>query len=195
MRYFSSDIHFDGSKDFWIDSRPFKDMKTFEKYIIKTWNKQSKKDDTIYIVGDFVDCDGPDNFSWQHTLNLVKKFKASIVLITGNNEDRVIKYFFDNDYKRFKEYCLQCGFSDVMKYCKLTIHDQEFYLVHKPKQCKKEFINLFGHTHRAGGLYRSYGFNVGCDLNFYRLYSEYDILKMLELKTRFWDHDENLKLI
>ena len=195
MRYFSSDLHFDGADDFWINNRPFKNMKTFEKYIIKTWNKQTQKDDIIYIIGDFVDCDGPDNISWKHTLNIVRKFKAKVVLIIGNNEERVIKYFFDNNYDRFREYCLTAGFYDVIKKAILDINGHEFYLVHKPKQCKKDRLNLFGHTHRAGGLYRSFGFNVGCDLNFYRLYSEDDITNLLYLKEKHWDKDDNLKLV
>ena len=195
MRYFSSDLHFDGAEDFWIDNRPFRDMKSFEKYIIKAWNKQANKNDVIYVIGDFVDCDGPNNISWQHTLNIVKKFKAKIVLIIVNNEERVIKYFFDGNYDKFRDYCLSCGFADVRKNHTINLQGNEFYLVHKPKQCKKDKLNLFGHTHRAGGVYRSYGFNVGCDLNFYRLYSENDIIKMLSLKEKYWDKDANLKLM
>ena len=31
----------------------------------------------------------------------------------GNNEDRVVKYFFNNDFDKFKEFCLSVGFKDV----------------------------------------------------------------------------------
>ena len=56
-------------------------------------------------------------------------------------------------------------------------------------------LNLFGHSHKAMGLYKSFGFNIGCDLNNYNLYSEDDIMFLLGKKSKFWDKDENLKLI
>ena len=56
-------------------------------------------------------------------------------------------------------------------------------------------LNLFGHSHKAMGIYKSFGFNVGCDLNNYMPYSENDIIYLLQKKQEFWDKDENLKLI
>ena len=44
------------------------------------------------------------------------------------------------------------------------IKDKEFYFVHKPYDYKKEYINLFGHVHSSGGIYKPFGLNVGCDL-------------------------------
>ena len=53
-------------------------------------------------------------------------------------------------------------------------------------------MNLFGHSHRAIGLYTPYGFNVGCDLNHFRLYSENDIAHLLYMKNEYWDKDANI---
>ena len=52
--------------------------------------------------------------------------------------------------------------------------------------------SLFGHIHRATGIYRKFGFNVGCDLNHFRLYSEKYILYLLSMKERFWEKDRNV---
>ena len=55
-------------------------------------------------------------------------------------------------------------------------------------------LNLFGHIHRSGGLYKSFGFNVGCDLNHFRLYSEDDIMNLIQMRDRFWINDINVNL-
>ena len=58
----------------------------------------------------------------------------------------------------------------------------------------EDVINLFGHSHRACGLYKPFGFNIGCDLNHFRLYSEKDIEFMLFMKNKYWDNDKNLNM-
>ena len=128
-------------------------------------------------------------------MELVKKVKAKIVLILGNNEQRIIKYFFNNNFESFKQYCLSLGFYDVKYNDTVKINKTIFFLTHKPKECKTDMLNLFGHSHKAMGLFKSFGFNIGCDLNNYELYSEQDIENLLYKKLNFWDKDENLKLI
>lgn len=187
MYFFTSDLHFCDKETIDFDDRPFKSAKQFDKYVLKTWNKQAKKGDTIFVIGDFVDCDGAESCLWKTSLQYVKKVKADIVLICGNNEERVIKYFFDNDFEAFRKYCIQCGFKDVCKNLTLNIDGADFYLVHKPRDCKMDMLNLFGHVHRSVGLYRPYGFNIGCDHNHFRLYSEQNIRNLLKMKEEFWD--------
>ena len=194
MYFFSSDLHFGDFENLKVDNRPFKSLKKFHSYVIRTWNKQAKKNDTIFVIGDFIDCDGKDNDTFKETLTYVKKIKANVVLIMGNNEDRVVKYFFDNDFDKFKDYCLSLGYKGVYKSLDISFQNKDFYLVHKPINCIKGKINLFGHVHRSGGLYAPYGINVGCDLNHFRLYDENDIFKFLDMKQRYWDNDKNLNL-
>ena len=69
-----------------------------------------------------------------------------------------------------------------------------FFITHKPKDCSNYCLNLFGHSHRAMGVYKSFGFNIGCDLNHFKLYSEKDIGFLIYMKNTYWDKDENLKL-
>ena len=195
MMYFTSDVHFNNKDTLINDNRNFKSTKKFDKFVIKTWNKQVDKSDTIYVIGDFVDCDNESDVSWKKSILYVKKIKTNVVLILGNNEERVIKYFFDNDYERFKKYCLDIGFKGIYRNLELLINNQMFYLVHKLIHCKKDIINLYGHSHRACGIYSPLGFNVGCDLNHFRLYSEDDIKSWLSMKSKYWDKDKNLNLI
>ena len=194
MNYFSSDLHLSDLSTLKVDMRPFKSTKHFDRYIIKTWNKQAKKGDTIYVVGDFIDCDGAEHDGWKKSIYLVKKLKADVILIMGNNEDRIVKYFFSENYEAFKNFCLSVGFKDVYKNLNLKIKDIEFHLTHKPLDCNMNMLNLFGHTHRSGGLYKPFGFNIGCDINHFRLYSEDDIFHLIDLKEKFWKKDKHLNM-
>lgn len=195
MLFFTSDLHFGSDDTIKFDNRPFKNSKHFEKKIIKNWNKVTKFNDTIYVVGDFVDCHPKTQSFCLDKLLLAKKIKAKIVLIIGNNEERIIQQFFDNNFEKFKEYCISCGFYDVKENDIVEVNGIKFYLTHKPKNHKKDILNLFGHSHKAIGLYKSFGFNIGCDLNNYNLYSEKDINLLLQKKLEFWDNDTNLSLI
>ena len=194
MFYFSSDIHFDDPDTLINDNRPFKTTKSFDNYVIKTWNKQTKKNDTIFVIGDFVDCNNESHDSWKKSILYVKKIKANVVLITGNNEERVIKYYFDYDFDKFKDYCLSIGFKDVCRNKIIHFNDREFYLVHKPIDCNMNMNNLFGHVHRSCGVYKPFGINVGCDLNHFRLYSENDIEHLYMMKEKYWDKDKDVNL-
>ena len=192
MRFFTSDIHFNADKAIKMDQRPFKGKEEFDKFIVDLWNKQAKKGDTIYVVGDLIDCKGADDNSWQESILYVKKIKADIVLITGNNEDRVVKYYFNGSFEKFKEYCISIGYKDVCQNLTIDFDGTNLYLIHKPKHHKEGMLNIFGHVHRSGGLYKPYGVNVGCDLNHFRLYDEDGIRHLLDMKKKYWDIDDNL---
>lgn len=195
MLYFTSDVHFNDKDTLINDNRPFKTTKQFDKYVIKTWNKQVSKNDTIYVIGDFVDCNNDSDENWRDSILYVKRINANVILIMGNNEDRVVKYFFNNDFDKFREFCLSAGFKEVYKSLDLSFIGKDFYLVHKAINYKKGVINLFGHSHRSCGLYKPFGLNIGCDLNHFRLYSESDIKHMLGMKEKYWDNDKNLNMV
>ena len=112
MKFFTSDLHFGDDKTLKVDNRPFKNSKDFDKFIIKLWNKQAKKSDVIYVIGDFIDCDGEGHNSWEKTIKYVKKINAKVVLIMGNNEERVVKYFFGGNFDEFKNYIARGEFFD-----------------------------------------------------------------------------------
>ena len=194
MNYFTSDTHFGDDSILKQDLRPFKNAKQFAKRLIKTWNRQAKRDDVIYVVGDFLDCDGVGYDSWKNSLKLVKKIKAKVVLIIGNNEQRVVKYYFDDNFEKFKEYCLEVGFADVLVNTIIKMRDKEFFLTHKPFDYNPNYFNLFGHMHASGGLYKPFGLNVGCDLSHFRLLSENDIFHFIEKKAKYWDKDKHLNM-
>lgn len=84
------------------------------------------------------------------------------------------------------------GFKDVKKEDFLVFNDKRFYLNHYPTNHKENFVNLFGHVHRARGIYRPFGLNVACASNYFKLHSLDDILDYLKQKELYWDTDENV---
>ncbi len=195
MNFFTADIHFCDESTMRSDNRPFKSVKEYDKFTIKQWNKVAKAGDTIYVVGDLLDCDGPDSREWEQGLKLIKKIKANIVLIMGNNEQRIVRLFFDNDYDQFVKVCKSYGIKEVYKNLNIEFAGKKFHLVHQIKDGVKNRINLFGHTHLCLGVYHPYGLCVSCDLNHFRLFTEEILLGYLQRKKDYWEPDENCNFI
>ena len=182
MIYFTADTHFCDERTMKSDFRPFKRIKDFDNTIIKDWNKTAKKGDTIYVAGDLIDCNGPDTTEWIKGLKLVKRVKADIVLIIGNNEQRVIDFFFDGNYDNY-------GIKEVHKSLDIKINGKMFHIVHQIVDGDEKKINLFGHTHLCSGLYHPYGLCVSTDLNHFRLFTTDQIFSYLRRKHDFWEPD------
>ncbi len=189
MYLFTSDTHFGCEEILKRENRPFKSIKDFETSIFQIWNSQVKPNDIIYHLGDFVNYNKNNKAEWEKTLKLVQRSNAKIILIIGNNEQRIIDECCDKNFDTFRQICLDSGFYDVKKEEYLKINDNQFYLNHYPRNYKDGYINLFGHTHRATGLWKPFGLNVGCDLNHFYLYSQDEIERLLDCKDKYWDND------
>lgn len=195
MKFFTADIHFADDLTMKEDNRPFKSIKEYDRAIISDWNKTAKKGDTIYVVGDLLDCNGPNTYAWQIGLDYIKKVKADVILIMGNNEDRIVKYFFDNDFDKFVHHCEEKGIKQVFRSLVVVACGRKINLVHQIKDGKKNMCNFFGHTHLCSGLYHPYGLCVSTDLNHFRLFSEQILQKYLQRKHDYWEPDDNTNYI
>lgn len=191
--WYTADSHF-GSDAVTVlqrDNRLFNDNAEYTAEQVRIWNEQASLDDTIYVIGDFCNYNSTEK-DYISGLAVSKQINAHIILITGNSEDRVIRDVFGGDYEKFREYCLtdpHFKFEDVIRNTYVTINGEKFFLTHKPTDHDKECQTLFGHTHRYGGLWKPFGFNVGVDLNHYRLFGDDDIMFMLGKKKIYWDED------
>ena len=191
--WYTADSHF-GSDSFSVlkrDNRPFKDSAEYTAEQVRIWNEQASSNDTIYVIGDFCNYNATEK-DYFSGLAVSRQINARIILITGNSEDRVIEAIFGGDFEKFREYCLTdpaFDFQDVMRDTFVEINGEKFFLTHKPTDHAKDRQTLFGHTHRYGGLWKSFGFNVGVDLNHFRLFSDDDIMYMLGQKKKYWDED------
>lgn len=191
MNYFTSDIHFCDEDTMIQNVSPFSSIKKYDKYSLKSLRRTLKKGDTLYVVGDLLDCDGPEYTSWKKALTYVPKIKADIILIMGNNEERILKYFFDGDFEKFRTYMKEHGIKEMYPDLTLSFGGQQFLLTHEPINHRDGYFTLFGHIHRRGGLYHPYGLNISFDLHFFKVLSEKDILFFMEEKREFWDKDDN----
>lgn len=187
--FFTADTHFGSDEILTCENRPFPTMETFRKFVIDSWNTDAGEDDIIYHLGDFISYNQIDKDTWLKGLLLVQQFHSKIVLIIGNNEERIISEHFAENFEDFRAYCMELGFHDVCKDFHLTIDDTKFYLNHYPRNHKDGYVNLFGHTHRATGLWKPYGLNMGCDLNHFRLFSVAEIKRLLKDKELYLDTD------
>ena len=192
--WYTADTHFGSDSKFVMvrDNRPFKDINEYTEAQVKIWNEQASSEDTIYVIGDFCNCGPKVEKDFRSGLAVSRQINAHIILIIGNNEQRAIDENFDGSFEKFREYCLtdpSCKFDDVKLNDYVDIKGEMFFLTHKPTDHAKDCQTLFGHTHRYGGLWKPFGFNVGVDLNHFRLFSDDDIMFMLSKKNKYWDED------
>ena len=188
MRFFTADSHF-SLEDVSVisrDFRPFESLDEMNEKIIEIWNSQANKGDVIYHLGDFVNYNYRDCKGYEQCFKFVQKIKADVILILGNNELRIMENLFDNDFDKFKKYLLGLGFKDVIKdNITLKIGEYEFVLNHFPVNADKSKRNLFAHVHKSVFV-KKYGFNVGVDNHYFRLFNDEDII-YLEKNRVFFD--------
>ena len=83
-RYCTADIHYNHARIIGYCDRPFKDVKTMQRALIKNWNDTvESEDDIVYIVGDM--WMGKNNV--QKLEHFLKQLKGRKVLILGNHDD------------------------------------------------------------------------------------------------------------
>lgn len=191
-KWFTSDTHFASDDTLIRENRPFKNSTIFDNYVINTWNSQVEENDIIYHLGDFANYNKKHTDRWEQGLLRVKKIKCKVCLIIGNNEERIIKNCFNNNFDDFATWCKSIGFFSVSRDATIILENKVLFLNHYPKNHKDGCINLFGHIHRATGLWKPFGLNVGCDMNHFFLFSANEIMQLLRDKENYWDSDENV---
>ena len=191
MNYFTADSHFSLVDTTIIprDFRPFKSLEEMNQKIIEIWNNDAGVDDVIYHLGDFVNYNCLDNAKFHDYFDLVRKINAKVVLILGNNEKKILSKEFNSDFEKFKQFLLEKGFYEVYENnLNVKIGNNSYFLTHRPTDANKEVqYNLFGHIHKSGFV-KKFGFNVGVDNHYFKLFSENDIID-LESRRTFFDED------
>ena len=198
MYYFTGDLHWGSDDILFRENRPFANINDFIDFCIVNWNIQLTKDDVLWILGDFVNYNNHCKLSKDELskiLGIVKRLNCKIILIIGNGEERIIEELFNNNFEKFKSFCISAGITDVMYDAIIKMKGRKFYINHYPHKHRQDMLNLFAHTHRVTGLWKPYGLNLGCDLNHFRLFSETEVLRLIELKEKWWDVDvDNLSM-
>lgn len=136
MNYYISDTHFGHKGVLAFDNRPFLTTTEMECEMIQRWNAKVKKNDTVYILGDF--CWDKES-EWIRILNALNGNKA---LILGNHD---LKQMSVN---------LKHKFQDITHYKEITDNGRKVIMSHYPMPFYKSDYNpnvyhLYGHVHNT----------------------------------------------
>lgn len=160
MIYYTSDLHFCHKNIIHLCNRPFKDIDEMNEVLIKNWNGRVRKNDTIYILGDFAYPKNDKDI--QDIIKILKRLNGQKVLIVGNHDNKLVnKEAFRKEFIRIEHY--------------LEIYDnnQKVILFHYPIEewngYYRNVIHLYGHVHNndvnLANIPNRY--NVGVDVNGY----------------------------
>lgn len=134
MIYFTSDLHFGHLNIIKYCNRPFLSVEEMDNALIDNWNRRVNKNDTVYILGDFM-----KNGDYKTINNYLLRLNGSKILILGNHDDYI---------KKNHELLY---FSLVSNYEELEIEHKQIILFHYPiiewKNKNSGSICLHGHTH------------------------------------------------
>lgn len=133
MKFFISDTHFEHTNIIAFDQRPFSSVAEMREEMIDKWNKRVKKNDEVYILGDFAFSTRAED--WER---LLKALNGRKYLIKGNH---------DYPKKRVEKY-----FEKICDYLEIKENGKRFILCHYPMVWYNRDLNantymLYGHVH------------------------------------------------
>lgn len=129
-----ADLHISHSHVIQYDNRPFSSVEEMDAALISNWNSVVSKNDTVYVIGDFI---------WkkeQEWKDILEQLKGNIVLIKGNHDPKR----FSNTTKSY--------FADIKDYKEIVDNGKRVIMCHYPIPFfKSDFSNdtvmLYGHVH------------------------------------------------
>ena len=194
MKWFTSDWHM--YSDFVIDfeRRPFENGIAMSQALLDSVNSLASPNDTLFILGDFCDYKPDNKLIWEKAFDSVTDIGCSVELILGNNEYRLLADEFNGNSSAFETFLLSKGLKAVHHSLDIGISGIDLHLNHFPSGTVPNKFNLFGHTHRSGGLYHPNGMNVGVDMHYFKPLSEVDIQHYYIRHKEYWSKDYELHL-
>lgn len=186
MFLFTADTHFCDPTSHIRDMLPFSDYRAKDSSLIANINKAGTKDDILFHLGDFCTYNANNHDVWEKGLTTVKYLHPKVILVIGNNEQRIIDEQFGGYFEDFKLHCMLLGFMDVLTTCYRHNDDKLYLMSHIPlpnDDIPMNTVNLHGHYHLESSS-DSKHFNVGAATNFLRPYSMEDVkfkIKQFEL--------------
>ena len=170
--FYISDLHIGHANVIKFDNRPFKDVDEMFEILVRNWNSVVTKEDTVYILGDFI---WKKESEWP---SIIDKFCGKKVLIKGNHD--------------LKEYSanIKSLFQDIKDYKEITDEGRHIVVCHYPIPFHKAAYHpdcymLYGHVHitkewaymedikkmirancKVRGDNRGNWYNVGCMMSY-----------------------------
>lgn len=162
MTWFTSDLHFGHANIVKLCNRPFADSDAMDSALIENWNRKVKKNDTVYILGDFV-------WDKRKVAHYTEQLSGKKILITGNHDSTWVK----------SAECRSC-FDTVIPYLEVHLNSHPITMCHYPMlewRASREDLKrklgylIHGHIHnRVSDEYRQLflqfnALNAGVDIN------------------------------
>lgn len=158
MNLYISDLHFGHRNVIGFDHRPFADVGEMDRVLIHLWNSRVRKDDDVYIVGDFAyRNERPEEW-------YLRQLTGRKHLIIGNHDDKLLKNEKAMGY-----------FETVDKMMKISDNGNNICLCHFPMAewdgFYKGYWHIFGHYHnKTDGAFQymktfDKALNAGCMIN------------------------------
>ncbi len=161
--FFTSNTYFGDAKQIRTKLTPYKTLEEMDADLIKKWNSVVGPKDTVYHIGDF------------GKYRYIKQLNGKIHLICGNHE----KWVYGRDFEGFRKQLLDLGFAEVYK-AGIFLDSKELgekvFLTYKPKDCKKNCMNLFGQMQSLSSIIPN-GFNVSV------LYNDFKPVSTAQVKS------------
>ncbi len=135
--FFMADPHFGHKNIIAYEKRPFPDVQTMDKEIVKRCNAVVGKNDRLFILGDF------SFYGKEKTTALCQSLNGTKILVMGNHDEKSPSYY------------RECGFEEVYDFP--IILDSFWILSHKPLyiNINMPYANIFGHVH-GNPIYTDY---------------------------------------
>jgi len=136
MNYYIADLHIGHENIIQFDDRPFKDADEMNSRLIDNWNSRVAKNDTVYIIGDFI---WSKESEWKDWLSRLSGRK---VLIRGNHDPKS----FSAGTKRYLQ--------EITDYKEITDSGRHVIMCHYPipfhrADYDEKCFMLYGHVHNT----------------------------------------------
>ena len=138
MIYYTSDLHLGHSNIIELCNRPFSSIEEMDRTIIQNWNAVVRKNNDVYIIGDFC-----YKVSVETAVSYLKRLNGKKHLIIGNHDK---KYLLD---ERFRE-----QFDSVDWYLEVLDDGYMVCLFHYPiaewnGYFRQKYYHIYGHVHNS----------------------------------------------
>lgn len=132
-KFYIADTHFGHENMIKFDKRPFSNVQEMDTIMVENWNRVVGKDDTVYILGDFL---------WQHSeeyVELAKSLNGHKRLIKGNHDrshNSSYKKIFEaiNDYEEVQD----AGMKIILSHYPMMAYNGSY---------NGRALHLYGHVH------------------------------------------------
>lgn len=172
QKWFLSDTHFSQQRTLELSHRPFINVEEMDLEMISNWNKNIRKNDIVYFLGDF-----GASFDYLKLLNF-KELK----FVLGNYErDGGEGRFTKEESTKLLKKIPDVKIFDRAECTVELKNKQTVTLVHEPiapKDYKSDYsdkLYLYGHIH-GRTFYKKNGTDVGVDINHFSPLSEDEVI-------------------